>query len=137
MTPSASSPPRGSAASRAVIPVVEQVTGAVRAVWSGLGEAGSSAVLGDGRAGLVDELGEPAERDPLLRADPDGCRIDPVWRGEAWLRGQPGVERGLVVQELTATAAVPGPRRKLAYRGRKPGQAAPEPLDVLVATAVL
>jgi hypothetical protein len=44
-------------------------------------------MLSDGLAVLANERGEPSERDPLVRRDPERARIDPVRRGEVGLGG--------------------------------------------------
>jgi hypothetical protein len=97
---------RRPAAARARVPVIDQLARPVCTVGVGLGKAGPVTVLSDGLAVLADESGEPAESDPLSRIDPDCAGGDPFRCGEVGLGGQPGVEVGLVEEQLTSSAAV-------------------------------
>jgi hypothetical protein len=63
---------------------------------------------------LADQSGELPERDPLIRVDPHGGRIDPLWRREIQPTGEPCVQGSLVKVLLSVPAAMPTPRRKLA-----------------------
>jgi len=94
-------------------------------------------VLGDGLAVLADERGEPAERDPLIRRDPECARIDPVRRGEVGLSGEPGIEGGSIVKVLAPPAALVPGRRQFTNRVGEPGPAPPELPDVVMGATAL
>jgi len=92
---------------RALIPVLEQVTDPVPAVRVAIWEAGTRPVLGNGLAVLADHGGEPAEGDPIIRIGPECSQIDPLGRSEMCLRSQPGIECGLVEEQLPPAPAAP------------------------------
>ena len=94
-------------------------------------------MLGDGLAVLADERGEPAERNPVIRRDPECTRIDPDRRGEVRLGGEPGIEGGLVVQVLAIAAALVAGRRQFTDRVREPGPTPPELLHVVMGAILL
>jgi hypothetical protein len=65
-------------------------------------------------ARLADQPGELPERDPLVRGDPRGGRIDPLRRRQIRPTGKPRVQGGLVKVLLAEPAAMTAARRKLA-----------------------
>jgi hypothetical protein len=103
---------RRPAAARPGVPVIEQVTCPVCTVFVGLGKAWPVPVLGDSLAVLADQSSEPAQGDPLLQIDPDRTGSDPFRCGEVGLRRQPGVEPGLIEEQLTASTAFAAADRK-------------------------
>jgi hypothetical protein len=96
------------------VPVLQQVNRPVQPVFPGRRKARAVPVLVHRSACLADQPGELPERDPLIRVDPHGGRVDPLWRREIRPTGEPRVQGGLVKVLLSASAAMTAARRKLA-----------------------
>jgi len=107
------------------VPVVEEIARAVGTVRGCRRKTGSSTVLGNGGTRQTDKRGKPPKRDPLVGRKSERGQVEPLWRLEVGLSGQPLIESVLIKEEFPTPPTMPTARRKFPDWRGKPFPLAP------------